>query len=111
MDATVANNLAQVTSLFNDTDGIAKQLDSVITGYTTSDGTIAIRTNALVADIKSLSDQQDQLQVFAAQLTSSFNQSFGSLNTILAQAQSNQNYLSALFGGENRNGALSANSE
>src|SRR5262249_1310993 len=72
LEGTVQDNLAQIASLFNSTDGIALQLDSVIAGYTSNEGTIAIRTNTLIADIKSLSDQQDDLKTYAAQLTSSF---------------------------------------
>jgi flagellar hook-associated protein 2 len=111
LEDAVANNPGLIGALFNDTNGIAQQLDSVLTSYTSDQGIIANRTNDLTADIASLAKQQDNLDDFAAQLTSQFNDQFASLNTILAQAQSNANFLTSLFGGSNSSGALAQNSK
>jgi flagellar hook-associated protein 2 len=111
LDDVVANNPSIISSLFNDTNGIAKQLDSVLTSYTSDSGIIANRSNSLTDDIKSLGKQQDDLADYSAQLTSQYNDQFTALNTILAQAQSNQNFLTSLFGGSNSPGALAQNSK
>jgi flagellar hook-associated protein 2 len=111
LDDAVTNNPALIGALFNKTNGIAQQLDSVLTSYTSGQGIIANRTNDLTADIANLAKQQNDLDDFAAQLTSQFNDQFTALNTILAQAQSNSNFLTSLFGGANSSGALAQNSK
>jgi flagellar hook-associated protein 2 len=111
LDDIVSSDPALISALFNDTNGLAQQLDSVVANYTsTSTGIISKRTADLTADIASLAKQQDSLDDFATQLTSQFNDQFTALNTIMAQSQSNANFLTALFGGNNSNGALAQNS-
>jgi flagellar hook-associated protein 2 len=109
LDDVVANNPSIISSLFNDTNGIAQQLNSALSGYTDASGIIANRTTALTDDIKSLGKQQDDLSDYSALLTSQYNDQFTALNTLMAQSQSNQNYLTALFGGTNSAGALATN--
>jgi flagellar hook-associated protein 2 len=106
LDDVVANNPRIVSALFNDTNGVAQQLDTALKAYTDDNGIIATRTNALNDDVNSLAKQQDDLQDYAAQLTSQYNDQFTALNTVMAQAESNQNFLTALFGGANSSGAL-----
>ncbi|QYD72140.1 flagellar filament capping protein FliD [Paraburkholderia edwinii] len=110
LDDAVTNNPALISALFNDTNGIAQQLDSMLTAYTSPDkGIIQSRTDALTADITSLSKQQDDLDDYKAVLMSQYNDQFTALDTLMAQAQTNQNYLTALFGGSNSSGALAQN--
>jgi flagellar hook-associated protein 2 len=111
LDDAVTSNPALIGALFNDTNGIAQQLDSVLTAYTSVQGILASRTNDLTTDIASLAKQQTDLDDFAAQLTTQFNDQFTALNTIMAQAQSNASFLTALFGGANSSGALANNSK
>jgi flagellar hook-associated protein 2 len=111
LDDAVTNNPTLIGALFNDTNGIAQQLNSVLDAYTSDTGIIATRTNSLTDDISALSKQQDDLTDFAAQLTSMFNDQFTALNTLMAQAQQNQSFLTALFGGANSSGALAQNSK
>jgi flagellar hook-associated protein 2 len=111
LDDAVTGNPALIGALFNDTSGIAQQLDSVLTAYTSVQGILASRTNDLTDDIASLAKQQTDLDDFAAQLTTQFNDQFTALNTIMAQAQSNASFLTALFGGANSSGALAKNSK
>ncbi|GAB7522761.1 flagellar filament capping protein FliD [Paraburkholderia sp. 2C] len=111
LDDVVSSDPAILSALFNDTNGLAQQLDSIAATYTDPfKGLITQRTTDLTADITSLVKQQDDLDDFAKQLTSQFNDQFTSLNTIMAQAQQNQRFLTQLFGGANSNGALAQNS-
>jgi flagellar hook-associated protein 2 len=110
LDSVISSNPALVGALFNDTNGIATQLNALVDTYTKDKGIISSRTDALTADITALSKQQDDLDDYAARLTSQYNDQFTALNTLMAQAQSNQNYLTALFGGSNSSGALAQNS-
>jgi flagellar hook-associated protein 2 len=111
LDDVVSNDPAILSALFNDTNGLAQQLDSMVATYTDpAKGLITKRTTDLTDDIASLAKQQDVLDDFAKQLTSQFNDQFTALNTIMSQAQSNQRFLTQLFGGSNSNGALAQNS-
>jgi flagellar hook-associated protein 2 len=111
LDDVVSSDPALLSALFNDTNGLAQQLDSMAATYTDPfKGLITKRTTDLTDDIASLAKQQDVLDDFAQQLTSQFNDQFTALNTIMSQAQSNQRFLTQLFGGSNSNGALAANS-
>jgi len=111
LDDVVSNDPALLSALFNDTNGLAQQLDSMVATYTDpAKGLITKRTTDLTDDIASLAKQQDVLDDFAKQLTSQFNDQFTALNTIMSQAQSNQRFLTQLFGGSNSNGALAQNS-
>jgi flagellar hook-associated protein 2 len=111
LDDAVTNNPALIGTLFNDTNGIAQQLDSMLTVYTSSKGIIQSRTTTLSDDVTNLSKQQDDLDDYQAQLMSQYNDQFTALNTLMAQAESNQNYLTALFGGSNSSGSLAQNSK
>ncbi|CAB3765060.1 flagellar filament capping protein FliD [Paraburkholderia humisilvae] len=110
LDDVVANNPGIISALFNDTNGIAQQLNTALDSYTSVSGIIASRTSALTDDIKSLGQQQDDLNDYSTQLTSQFNDQFTALNTLMAQAQSNTNFLNALFGSSQNPGALAQNS-
>lgn len=72
-------------------------------------GVFDTRSNALNQDLKSLAQQQTQLASYASQLTSQYNAQFTALNTLMAQMNSNSNYLTQLFGGSNSSGAMANN--
>jgi flagellar hook-associated protein 2 len=111
LDAAVQNNPAQVATLFNQTNGIAQQLNAVINTYTDPNtGVITSRTTALTNDIKSVGDQQDDLVALKAQLTQQFQDQFTALNNLMAQMETNTNFLTALFGGKNSAGSLAQGS-
>ena len=75
-----------------------------------TNGLITKRTTDLTDDIASLAKQQDVLDDYAKELTSQYSDQFTALNTVMSQAQSNQRFLTQLFGGSNSNGALAASS-
>ncbi|MBB5428135.1 flagellar hook-associated protein 2 [Paraburkholderia atlantica] len=103
------NNQSVVASLFNPTNGIAAQLDDNVTNYTSSGGIIQNRTDAINADLKSLTNQQTTLTAWQAQLTSMYTAQFTALNTLMSTMNNNSQYLTQLFGGTNSAGALATN--
>lgn len=106
LNSALQNNQSTVAKLFNSTNGIAAQLNNDITGYLASDGAIATRTNALNDDLTSLTTQQSSLTDYQTQLTSMYSAQFTALNTLMATMNSNQQYLTQLFGGQSSAGAL-----
>ncbi|CAB3768125.1 flagellar filament capping protein FliD [Paraburkholderia solisilvae] len=111
LDDAVATNPAALANLFNSTNGIADKLNSLVTTYTDPQkGLITSRTQALTDDLANLAKQQDDLQDYTNQLTSMYQDQFTSLNTLMSTANTNSNYLDALFGSGNNPGALSQGS-
>ena len=72
-------------------------------------GIIATRTNAIQTDLTNLTTQQSNLADYQSQLTSMYTAQFTALNTLMATMNSNQQYLTQLFGGTNSAGALATN--
>ncbi|MBC8745380.1 MULTISPECIES: flagellar filament capping protein FliD [Paraburkholderia] len=109
LTSAVQNNPTQVGTLFNSTNGIAKQMNTDIATFTKTGGVIDIRTSALTADLKSVTTQSNSLTAYEALLTSQYSAQFTALNSLMATTNSNSQYLTQLFGGTNSEGALAKN--
>jgi flagellar hook-associated protein 2 len=109
LTSALTNNPGTVSSLFNSTTGVAATMNNSLTTFLQTGGVMDTRTSALNDDLKSLTTQQTALTAYTAQLTTSYNDQFTALNTLMSQTQSNANYLTALFGGTNSAGALATN--
>ncbi|VBS05730.1 flagellar hook-associated protein 2 [Burkholderia pseudomallei] len=109
LNAALQNSPSTVAALFNSTNGIGAQLNTTIQNYVQTGGVFDTRSNALNQDLKSLAQQQTRLASYASQLTSQYNAQFTALNTLMAQMNSNSNYLTQLFGGSNSSGAMANN--
>ncbi|OND80893.1 flagellar hook protein FliD [Burkholderia pseudomallei] len=109
LNAALQNSPSTVAALFNSTNGIGTQLNTTIQNYVQTGGVFDTRSNALNQDLKSLAQQQTRLASYASQLTSQYNAQFTALNTLMAQMNSNSNYLTQLFGGSNSSGAMANN--
>ncbi|KGS78994.1 flagellar filament capping protein FliD [Burkholderia pseudomallei] len=109
LNAALQNSPSTVAALFNSTNGIGAQLNTTIQNYVQTGGVFDTRSNALNQDLKNLAQQQTRLASYASQLTSQYNAQFTALNTLMAQMNSNSNYLTQLFGGSNSSGAMANN--
>lgn len=106
LDIALTGNPSGVAHLFNSTNGMGKQLTDKIATFTKSGGMIDLRTNALGADLKRVTQQQTNLADYAAQLTKQYQAQFTALNALMAKMNSNTQYLTRLFGGANSSGTL-----
>ena len=109
LNTALQNNQSTVATLFNSTNGVAAQLNTNITSYMSSTGVITTRTNAINTDLTNLTTQKTNLTEYQTQLTSMYTAQFTALNTLMATMNSNQQYLTQLFGGTNSAGALATN--
>ncbi|AME22812.1 flagellar filament capping protein FliD [Burkholderia sp. PAMC 26561] len=109
LTAALTNDPTTVSKLFNSTNGLGTTMNGSLTSFLATGGIMDTRTTALNSDLASLKDQQTQLTAYTAQLTTSYNDQFTALNTLMSQSTSNANYLTALFGGTNSAGALATN--
>jgi flagellar hook-associated protein 2 len=105
----LTNNSAGVAALFNSKTGLAASLNTSLTSFLKTGGTLDTHSNALTTDLKSLTDQQTQLTDYTDKLTKGYNAQFTALNRIMTQMANNGDYLTALFGGKNSAGALASN--
>lgn len=110
LNAAVQAAPQQVAAVFNLTNGMAQQINAAVTPYTQSGGLLDTRTNALTADLQSVTTQTNALTTYSNQLTAQYNAEFTALNSLMATTNSNAQYLTALFGGANSAGALAKNS-
>ena len=112
LNTALQNDPSQVSALFNLTNGVGEQLNSSINVFTQSNGILAQRTAVFTSDLQNVTTQSNALTAYAAQLTSQYSAEFTSLDTLMANTQSDSEYLTQLFGGADSAGALaSATSE
>ncbi|CAB3767952.1 flagellar hook protein FliD [Burkholderia sp. MSh2] len=106
LDNALATNQSGVARLFNTTNGIGTRMAEQIAPFTKKDGMIDVRTKALNADLKRVTQQQADLADYSSQLTKQYQAQFTALNTLMAKMNSNTQYLTRLFGGANSSGTL-----
>lgn len=113
LKAALQNKPAVVARVFNETDGLGKQMSDQINQHIRDDGTkltdkgtLAVRMSAIDTDMKSLSKRQEQLTLYTSQLTTQYKSQFTALDALMAKMKTNGDYLTALFGGQNSAGAL-----
>jgi flagellar hook-associated protein 2 len=106
----ISGNPAGVAKLFNSINGVAAQMTDAINKFTSTGGLISNEQAALNSDLTSLTTQQSNLTDYTAQLTAQFQAQFTALNTLMATANNNSQYLTQLFGGANSAGALAGGS-
>jgi flagellar hook-associated protein 2 len=100
---------AGVAALFNSKTGLAASINTSLTSFLKTGGMLDAHSDALTADLKSISSQQAQLTNYTDKLTKGFNAQFTALNKLMTQMSQNGDYLTALFGGKNSAGALANN--
>ncbi|MBR8276146.1 flagellar filament capping protein FliD [Burkholderia cenocepacia] len=108
LDSALSANPSGVARLFNPENGVGTRLADQITQFTKKNGMIDVRTTALTADLKRVTQQQSDLSDYAAQLTKQYQAQFTALNTLMARMNTNTQYLTRLFGGANSSGTLSS---
>ncbi|HIH2750805.1 flagellar filament capping protein FliD [Burkholderia aenigmatica] len=106
LDVALTANPSGVAHLFNPKNGIGTRMAEQIAPFTKKGGLIDVRTNALGADLKRVTQQQSDLADYASQLTKQYQAQFTALNALMAKMNSNTQYLTRLFGGANSNGTL-----
>jgi flagellar hook-associated protein 2 len=107
----LTSNSTAVSAVFNTANGIGAKLDLFMSSYIQSSGVISQRTDMLNQDLSNLQDQSNQLTDYQNTLTAQYNAQFSALDTLMAQMQSNSQYLTQLFGGnKGSSGTMSSNS-
>lgn len=77
--------------------GVADQLNTLLSGYLSSDGLIASRTQSTQKSIDDIATQRTQLQQHLDALQAQYTQQYTALDTTLAQLQATSDYLTQQF--------------
>lgn len=105
----LTNNAQATVALFSGTSGLAATMNASVTTFLQSGGMLDQHTNALNADLQSVTKQQTQIADYTDKLTKAYNQQFTTLNMLMTQMSHDGDYLTALFGGKNSAGAMANN--
>jgi len=93
----LSSNLTAVGNLLGGTNGIATQLNGLLTSYTGPDGLLSTITQGLQTSLSNVSQQQTalnaQLAAYSATLTAQYN----AMDTAVAALKETQTYLNAEF--------------
>jgi flagellar hook-associated protein 2 len=98
LQRAIGDDFSAVSRLFSGTDGIASQLDSLLTQQLASGGTIDSRSRTLVRQNDALSKQTDALNTQMDALTASLTQQYSALNVLLSSLQTTSAYLTQAIG-------------
>ncbi len=90
-------NFDDVGSLFSSTNGIAVQLESVLTEYTKADGIIDGKTEGLNTTIEGIADEFEDLNLKLANLEERLLAQFTALDILLTRLNTTSNFLSEQF--------------
>ncbi len=90
-------NFADVGNLFSSANGIAVQMDSVLSEYTKADGIIDSKTKGLNTTISGIAKEFQDLNTKLAALEERLLAQFSGLDVLLSQLNSTSNFLSEQF--------------
>jgi flagellar hook-associated protein 2 len=90
-------NFSAVSNLFSGSNGVASQLNSLITNTLSNNGAIGTYSATLTSQENALTTQSNTLSTQTAALTASLTQQYASLNTLLSSLQTTSSQLSQTF--------------
>jgi flagellar hook-associated protein 2 len=93
LEAALATNFENVSSLFSSTTGVATRLTKVTDEMLGTKGVFKNRTDGLNATIESLKDSQDRMSLQLGQTEKRYRAQFVALDTMMTSMQSMQSYM------------------
>jgi flagellar hook-associated protein 2 len=99
----ITTNFAAVSTLFTSSNGIAVNLDKVLTSALSSGGTISARVTGVNNKIAAVAKQQADLTVKLAASQARYLKQFNAMDTIMGQFQSTSSFLTQQFYSTSKN--------
>ncbi len=93
----LTGNLSSVTGLLSGPNGIAAQLDTLITSYTQSGGLLDSVNQGLQSGLTDVANQQTALNARLATYSATLTQEYNAMDTAVALLKQTQTYLTAEF--------------
>ena len=110
ISAALTSNLSSVTSLLGGTNGLAAQLDTVLTQYTQPSGLLDTITTGLQKGLADVSDKQQALQLRLDTYSATLTKQFNAMDAAVAALKSTQNFLTQAFNSINGTSSSSSSS-
>jgi flagellar hook-associated protein 2 len=96
LSTALSNDPSTVQNLFASTNGIATQLSSLVTNYSSSSGIIQTRVNDLQTDVSNLATQQTALNARMATYQQQLVKQYSNLDSLMTSLNNTSSYLTAL---------------
>ncbi|MEL0027297.1 MAG: flagellar filament capping protein FliD [Perlucidibaca sp.] len=93
LDKVLDSGFDDVARLFSGDNGLAARISSSLDRYTSSDGSLQSRTDSLKAQAKSISDQQDALDLRMSMLQSRYMAQFTALDSLMSGLSNTSSFL------------------
>ncbi len=89
----IDKDIPAITNLLSGDEGVMNRLKDLVDSFVGSDGVIKAKTDGLSRTIDDISDQRERLQTRLDAIEARFRRQFTGLDTLIAQFQSTQNFL------------------
>ena len=103
-------SVSSVANLLGGANGIATQIDTLVTGYTKTGGLLDSINQGLENSLKSVASQQDALTAMLATYSATLTTEYNAMDTAVAQLKETQQYLTAEFNPNATSSSGSSNS-
>jgi flagellar hook-associated protein 2 len=103
-------NLSSITGFFGGANGIATQLNTLITGYTQAGGLLDSINKGLQSSLTDVANQQTTLNARHATYSATLSKEYNAMDTAVALLKQTQTYLTAEFNPNSSSSGSSANS-
>jgi flagellar hook-associated protein 2 len=97
LEAALAVNVSTVASVFASSDGVAMRLDSRITSYVQSGGSLDSRTQSLNGTLREISNAREAQQLRLDKLEASLLKQFNAMDAMVAQFNATGAFLAQRF--------------
>lgn len=87
------NNFESVAQLFSSSDGVAKRLDTALTSYTSSTGSLVSRVNSVNKQIGDIGEQRTKLNARLTQVEARYRKQFTAMDSLVGGLQATGSYL------------------
>lgn len=93
LNKAMDTNFDSVVKLFSATDGVAKRLDTVLTSYVSTTGSVASRVNSINKQIDDIGEQRTKLNTRLESLQKRYTKQFNAMDALVGGLQATGSYL------------------
>lgn len=93
LQSALDEDIPAITNLLSGDDGVMNRLKDLVDSFVGSSGVIKAKTDGLDNTIRDIADQRERLQTRLDAVEARFRRQFTGLDTLIAQFQSTQNFL------------------
>lgn len=93
LDSVLSTDFTAVSQLFASENGLADALDTLLEGYTSSDGILNARTDGIQTSIDSIGDDRERLDRRLLALEARFTRQFSAMDALVGELQALNGFL------------------